>query len=99
MSTRESNGAHARVAAILRETSAADERKVREARRRQELDRKLKGMIREIVWQFVLLCVIPLWETWFGRPGDKPFDAIPRRKKTSGTATADPAAARDGSAG
>ena len=56
----------ARVAAILRETSAADERKVREARRRQELDAKLKGMIREIVWQFVLLCVI-LWVIVGGR--------------------------------
>ena len=27
---------------------------------------------------FALLCAIPLWETWLGRPGDG-FDALPRR--------------------
>ena len=28
---------------------------------------------------FALLCAIPLWETWLGRPGDG-FDALPRRE-------------------
>jgi len=33
---------------------------------------------------FAVLCIVPLWETWVGRPG-KGFDAIPRRR-TTGTA-------------
>ena len=52
--------------AIMRVTTAADEKKVREARRRRELDRKFKGMLREIVWQFILLCLI-LWVIVGGR--------------------------------
>ncbi len=28
---------------------------------------------------FALLCAIPLWETWLGRPGERDFDALPRR--------------------
>ena len=50
----------------MRVTTAADEKKVREARRRRELDRKFKGMLREIVWQFILLCLI-LWVIVGGR--------------------------------
>jgi len=29
---------------------------------------------------FALLCLIPLWETWLGKPGDHDFDAVPRRE-------------------
>lgn len=29
---------------------------------------------------FGLLCVVPLWETWFGRPGEQGFQAITGRK-------------------
>ena len=32
---------------------------------------------------FGLLCVIPLWETWLGKPGDG-FNAIPKRGKAKG---------------
>jgi hypothetical protein len=28
---------------------------------------------------FALLCLIPLWETWLGKPGERDFDALPRR--------------------
>lgn len=28
---------------------------------------------------FVLLCAVPLWETWLGRPPERGFDALPRR--------------------
>lgn len=30
-----------------------------------------------------LLCVVPAYEMWFGRPGAKPFDAIPKRARPS----------------
>lgn len=48
-------------------------------------DRALAPLLLASGWtmliSFALLCVIPLWETWFGRPGAKPFDAIPRRAR------------------
>ncbi|HTE06387.1 MAG TPA: hypothetical protein VK824_09340 [Planctomycetota bacterium] len=30
---------------------------------------------------FALLCIIPLWETWLGKPGERDFDAIPRLRR------------------
>ena len=50
----------------MRATTAADERKVRKARRRRELDLKFKGMLREIVWQLIFLALI-LWVIVGGR--------------------------------
>jgi len=31
----------------------------------------------------VLLCVVPVYEMWFGKPGARAFDAIPARRKPS----------------
>ena len=41
-------------------TSEVDEKRLEEARRKNRLDRKLADMFREIVWQFIFLCLI-LW--------------------------------------
>lgn len=35
---------------------------------------------------FALLCLVLLWETWWGRPGDG-FDAMPRRARSDGNAS------------
>ena len=47
-------------AAILDATSEIDQQKVDEARKRRDLDLKFKGMIREIVWQLIMLLLF----TW-----------------------------------
>ena len=48
-------------------------------------DRSLAPVLLVAGWtmliSFGLLCLIPLWETWFGRPGERPFQALPKRPR------------------
>ena len=48
-------------------------------------DRSLAPVLLVAGWtmliSFALLCLIPLWETWFGHPGERPFQALPKRPR------------------
>ena len=48
------------LAAILETSSAIDKQRVDEARHRRDLDLKFKAMLREVIWQLIMLLLF----TW-----------------------------------